>query len=198
VRDTATQISYTGGAELVDPRMSNDYGLDTTEKAMSAHIGKLELDCPAAIAVSSLYRAANAVRNHLTNTVLREHGLSWSGFVVLWVVGIFDGLETRHAARAAAISKGTLTGVAKTLEARGWLRRETDPGDRRLVQLSLTEAGIALMEELYPAFNAAEAEVVARIAPAHRPKLTAHLRTMVRTVEEMGSGHGHDLVIRRG
>jgi len=182
--------------------MSRDYGLglglDTTEKAMSAHLGKLELDFPAALAVSSLYRAANAVRNHLTNTVLRSHDLSWTGFVVLWVVWIFDGLETRHAAQAAAISKGTLTGVAKTLEARGWLRRETDPGDRRLVQLSLTDSGVALMEELYPRFNAAEAEVVARIAPAHLPGLTEHLRTMVRTVEEMGWDAGTDgPVIRR-
>src|SRR5215469_18071500 len=110
--------------------MGNAYGLAATEKAMNARIGKLQLDFPAALAVSSLYRAANAVRNHLTNTVLREHDLSWTGFVVLWVVWIFDGLETRHAARSAAISKGTLTGVAKTLQARGWLEWEVDASDR--------------------------------------------------------------------
>ena len=165
--------------------MPNDYGLAATEKAMSAHLGKLDLDFPAALAVSSLYRAANAVRNHLTNTVLREHDLSWTGFVVLWVVWIFDGLETRHAAQSAAISKGTLTGVAKTLESRGWLLREPDAADRRLVRLRLTAAGVALMEELYPKFNAAEAEVVARIGAGGLPELTGHLRTMVRTVEEM-------------
>src|SRR5215469_1966132 len=118
--------------------MGDEYGLAATEKAMNQRVGHLPLDFAAASAVSSLYRAANAVRNHLTNTVLREHDLSWTGFVVLWVVWIFDGLETRHAAQSAAISKGTLTGVAKTLEARGWLRRETDPGDRRLVHLVLT------------------------------------------------------------
>ena len=168
--------------------MSNDFGLAATEKAMSAHIGKMRLDFPAALAVSSLYRAANAVRNHLTNSVLREHDLSWTGFVVLWVVWIFDGLETRHAAQSAAISKGTLTGVVKTLEARGWLTREVDTADRRLVQLRLTESGVALMEELYPKFNAAEAEVIARIEAGDLPGLTEHLRTMVATVEEMEWG----------
>jgi MarR family transcriptional regulator, organic hydroperoxide resistance regulator len=168
--------------------MSNDFGLAATEKAMSAHIGKMRLDFPAALAVSSLYRAANAVRNHLTNSVLREHDLSWTGFVVLWVVWIFDGMETRHAAQSAAISKGTLTGVAKTLESRGWLTREIDAADRRLVQLRLTPAGVALMEELYPKFNAAEAEVVARIEAGDLPALTEHLRTMVTTVEEMEWG----------
>lgn len=172
--------------------MSNDFGLAATEKAMSAHIGRMQLDFPAALAVSSLYRAANAVRNHLTNSVLREHDLSWTGFVVLWVVWIFDGLETRHAAQSAAISKGTLTGVAKTLESRGWITREVHAADRRLVWLRLTPAGVALMEEIYPKFNAAEAEVIARIERDGLPGLTAQLRTMVSTVEEMEWGADAD------
>ena len=165
--------------------MGNEYGLAATEKAMNARIGHLPLDFAAATAVSSLYRAANAVRNHLTNTVLREHDLSWTGFTVLWSVWIFGDLETRHAATSAAISKGTLTGVAKTLEARGWLTRETDTRDRRQVHLKLTEQGLALMEDLYPRFNAAEAEVVARISRDDLPDLTDRLRTMVTTVEDM-------------
>jgi DNA-binding MarR family transcriptional regulator len=165
--------------------MGNEYGLAATEKAMNERIGHLPLDFAAATAVSSVYRAANAVRNHLTNTVLREHDLSWTGFVVLWSVWIFDGMETRHAATSAAISKGTLTGVAKTLEARGWLTRETDERDRRQVHLKLTAQGLALMEDLYPRFNAAEAQVVARIDAAGLPGLTGYLRTMVATVEEM-------------
>jgi MarR family transcriptional regulator, organic hydroperoxide resistance regulator len=165
--------------------MSKGYGLADTEKAMSSHIARLALDLPAASALSSLFRAANSIRNHLTNTVLREHDLSWTGFVVLWSVWIYDGLETRHAAESAAISKGTLTGVANTLEARGWLRRQVDDADRRLVHLVLTDAGVHLMEQLYPQFNAAEAEVVGRIAPDHLTSVTDGLRTMVITVEEM-------------
>ena len=165
--------------------MGNEYGLAATEKAMNERIGHLPLNFAAATAVSSVYRAANAVRNHLTNSVLREHDLSWTGFVVLWSVWIFDGMETRHAATSAAISKGTLTGVAKTLEARGWLTRETDERDRRQVHLRLTAEGLALMDDLYPRFNAAEAEVVARISAAGLPELTGYLRTMVATVEQM-------------
>jgi DNA-binding MarR family transcriptional regulator len=168
-----------------DQGVSNGYGLAETEKAMGKHIAELTLNVPAATALSSLYRAANAIRNHLTNTVLREHDLSWTGFVVLWCVWIFDGLETRHAAESAAISKGTLTGVAKTLESRGLLRREVDVADRRLVHLVLTPAGVELMEDLYPRFNAAEAEVVARLEAGDLVFLTGNLRTLVSTVEEV-------------
>jgi DNA-binding MarR family transcriptional regulator len=163
--------------------MPDRHTLAETEKAMSAHVSGLPLDFPAAAAVSSLYRAANAVRVYLTNSVLREHGLTWTGFVVLWVVWIWDGAETRHAAESAAISKATLTGVVKTLEARGLMTRRVSDSDRRLVNLELTPAGAALMKELYPTFNAAEAEIVAALSPRKLTDLTDSLRSIVTELE---------------
>lgn len=150
---------------------------------MNEHINELPLDFAASAAVSSLYRAANAVRLHLTNTVLREHGLTWSGFVVLWVVWIWDGMETRRAAEAAAISKATLTGVVKNLEVRCLVTRSTSEVDRRLVNLNLTQAGKDLMKELYPVFNAAEADVMAGLSDRSRQTLTSNLRSIVTDLE---------------
>jgi DNA-binding MarR family transcriptional regulator len=150
---------------------------------MTAHVSDLPLNLPAAAAVSSLYRAANAVRVHLTNSVLRERGLTWTGFVVLWVVWIWDGMETRRAAESAAISKATLTGVVKTLEARGLINRRVSDTDRRLVNLELTPAGVVLMKELYPIFNAAEAEAVAGLSPRSLAQLTNSLRSIVTGLE---------------
>jgi len=160
---------------------------------MSTHVSDLPLNFAAAAAVSSLYRAANAVRLHLTNSVLREHGLSWTGFVVLWVVWIWDGLETRRAADSAAISKATLTGVVKTLEARGLITRRVSETDRRLVNLELTPSGVTLMKELYPAFNAAEAEMVAGLSPRSLAQLTNSLRSIVTELETKPSTRGDAL-----
>jgi MarR family transcriptional regulator, organic hydroperoxide resistance regulator len=163
--------------------MPDRHTLAETEQAMNAHVSDLALNFPAAAAVSSLYRAANAVRVYLTNSVLREHGLTWTGFVVLWVVWIWDGLETRRAAENAAISKATLTGVVKTLESRGLMTRRISDTDRRLVNLELTPAGMALMKKLYPAFNAAEAEIVAGLTPRGLNQLTNSLRSIVTELE---------------
>jgi DNA-binding MarR family transcriptional regulator len=102
---------------------------------------------------------------------------------VLWVVWIWDGLETRHAAENAAISKATLTGVVKTLEARGLMTRRVSATDRRLVNLELTPAGLTLMKELYPAFNAAETEVVAGLSPKSLAQLTNSLRSIIAELE---------------
>ena len=157
-----------------------------TERAMREHVESLGLDFEAAHAVSSIYRAANAVRSYIWNELLRPYDLSWTGWVVLWVVWIFDGMETRHAAEAAAISKATLTGVARTLESRGWLEKRGRTDDRRLVELYLTAEGKKLMEELYPKFNAIETKVVGRLSDRDTKSMTQNLREIVTTIEETG------------
>jgi DNA-binding MarR family transcriptional regulator len=155
---------------------------------MRSHVAELELDFEAAHAVSSIYRAANAVRSYVTNEVLRPYDVSWTGFVVLWVVWIWDRLETRRAAEAAAISKATLTGVVKTLEARGWIERTVRTDDRRLVELSLTPEGLTLMEELYPRFNAIESQVVAGLSSKRKKEMTSSLREIVTALEQTQGG----------
>jgi DNA-binding MarR family transcriptional regulator len=164
--------------------MPDRHTLAETEKAMLTRIDRLPLDLPAAHAMSSLYRAANAVRNHITNTVLRERDLTWTGYVILWVTWIWDGIETRHAAEAAGISKATVTGVVKTLQSRGWITREVDGTDRRRVHLRVTPDGLALMEDLYPAFNAVESQVVSKLSKRAVADLTRSLRTIVTCLEE--------------
>ena len=68
-------------------------------------------------AVSNVYRAGTAVRNHMERTVLAEYDLSWVAFTVLWILWIWDTQETGHVAEEAGVTKGTLTGVIKTLQA---------------------------------------------------------------------------------
>ena len=102
-------------------------------------------------------------------------------------------LETRRAADSAAISKATLTGVVKTLEARGLITRRVSETDRRLVNLELTPSGVTLMKELYPAFNAAEAEMVAGLSPRSLAQLTNSLRSIVTELETKPSTRGDAL-----
>ena len=63
------------------------------------------------------------------------------------------------------------------------MTRRVGDTDRRLVNLELTPAGLSLMKELYPAFNAAEAEVVAGLSPRSLAQLTNSLRSIVTELE---------------
>jgi DNA-binding MarR family transcriptional regulator len=157
--------------------------LAETERAVTDRLSGLPIDMSAMAAVSNIYRAANVVRNHLERTVLAPHELTWTGWVVLWVVWIWGDIETRHIAAEAGISKGTLTGVIGTLENRGLLKRRTHPDDARRVLVSLTPKGRRLMGTLFPQFNAEEALVTQALSSAETTTLARSLRKIVADVE---------------
>jgi DNA-binding MarR family transcriptional regulator len=168
--------------------MPDQHSLEETERATQERVGRLAVDFPAAHAISSLYRAANAARSHLTNTVLRRHDLTWTGFLVMWLLWLWQSMETRHVAESVGISKATLTGVTKTLMARGLIDRVPSDVDRRLVLLRLSDKGEELMAELYPEFNKAEAELVDGIPAPEVAVLTEALRRIVTIAEEHEPG----------
>jgi DNA-binding MarR family transcriptional regulator len=166
--------------------MTGHHTLAETERAVSERLGGLPLDFKAMAVVSNLHRAAGAIRNHVEQTVLRQSDLTWTGFVVLWVIWIWGEPETRHAAEEAGISKGTLTGVVKTLEARGLVARSAHPSDGRLVLLRLTPEGQALMERLFPAFNDEETFVLGGLSDRKAADLAAGLRHILTHLENEG------------
>ncbi|MEU5096223.1 MarR family transcriptional regulator [Streptomyces sp. NPDC020996] len=174
--------------------MPGQRSITETESLVSAKLGGFPIRREQMAAVANIYRAASAVRQHLENSVLRGSDLTWTAFVVLWVVWVFGESETRHVADEAGISKGTLTGVARTLESRGLLRRAAHPSDGRLVLLSLTDKGEDLMRRVFPEFNEEEAFVTARLSDAECRGLAEGLRQVVRQVEEYGEERRRELL----
>jgi DNA-binding MarR family transcriptional regulator len=166
-------------------RLSGDgqHTLAETEHAVADRLRGLPIDVAAMAVVSNIYRAAGAVRNHFERTVLQPYELTWTAWVVLWVVWIWRDIETRHVAAEAGISKGTLTGVASTLERRGLLSRRAHPGDARRVLLTLTGAGGELMDKLFPEFNRAEQSVTADLGDRDKLQLAQALRAIVQHLE---------------
>jgi DNA-binding MarR family transcriptional regulator len=166
---------------------AGQFTLAETERAVAERLRGLSVDMSAMAVVGNIYRAAGSVRNYFERTVLRPQELTWTAWVVLWVVWIWGEIETRHVAAEAGISKGTLTGVVGTLERRGLLARHGHPADGRRVLLSMTAAGSELMEKLFPEFNRAEQLVVANLTEPDKLLLAQALRAIVQHVEESDS-----------
>src|SRR6266853_56213 len=146
------------------------------EREIRARIGDSELDFAAMAAVSNIYRAANAIRNHMEQNVLAAEDLSWAAFTVLFVLWVWGDQQTRHLAAEAGVTKGTLTGVLKTLEKRGLARRRAHESDGRLVLVSLEPKGLGVIERLFPAFNMGEAFVSASLSEREKSQLASLLR----------------------
>ena len=167
--------------------MAGPFTLAETERQVTERLGSLPLDYSAMAVASNLFRAANAVRNHLERSVLAQHNLSWTGFVVLWVTWIWEPIETRQIALEGGFSKATLTGVLTTLQDRGWVTRERSQTDGRLVLVRLTDEGRGLMTNLFPEFNLEEQHISGPIEAGRRDELAEMLRLITVNVERTDS-----------
>ncbi len=153
------------------------------ERKVVEQLGHLPLDFRAMAAVSNLFRASAAVRRHMESKVLADDRLSWTSFVVLWVLWVWGEMEARDLAAAVGISRPTSTGVVTTLEGRGLVRRRPNAEDGRMVRVSLTPAGRRKIERLFPRFNAEETAVASRLSREDQEALARMLRAVLRTVD---------------
>ncbi|MCE9621928.1 MAG: MarR family transcriptional regulator [Actinomycetia bacterium] len=161
----------------------DDRDLVRAERDVRAAFTGLDLDLTSLAAVSNIFRAATAVRNHMEGGVLAQHELSWSAFTSLFVLRVWGEMDARTLAAEAGVTAATLTGVMKTLEARQLLRRKTDRADGRRVLVTLTASGRKAVDEIMPAFNRHERLVTQALTEEEQIDLAHVLRTILRTVE---------------
>ena len=116
--------------------------------------------------------------------VLRGHGLTMWGYIVLLALG--DEPVRTQAALAESIGadKTRIIGVLDGLQQAGLIRRDPDPDDRRVHLLSLTEAGQRLRAEAQAGIQRQEDRVLALLPPADR-------RSFVRALQILSSALAH-------
>jgi DNA-binding MarR family transcriptional regulator len=153
--------------------------VSSAERDIRSRLSGQELDFTAMSAVSNIYRSGSAVRNHMERSILSEYDLSWVAFTVLWVLWIWGEQETGHVAAETGVTKGTLTGVIKTLQGRKLLRRIPHLDDRRRVSINLTKAGERLIAEVFPQFNEHETFAVSALSHNEQLELARLLRLVL-------------------
>ena len=73
----------------------DDRDLLRAERDVRAAFTGLDLDLTSLAAVSNIFRAATAVRNHMESGVLERHELSWSAFTTLFVLRVWGEMDAR-------------------------------------------------------------------------------------------------------
>lgn len=163
--------------------VSEDPGaLAQAERDVRAGIGDQPFDFEAMALISNICGVANVVRHHMEHKVLSDYDLSWGAFTVMFALWIWGEQETRHLAAEAGVTKGTLTGVLKTLESRGFVTRDAHGSDGRLVVVRLLPAGRHAIEDLFPRFHEQERFVSSGLSEEERARLASCLRVIMRTV----------------
>ncbi|MXW90391.1 MAG: winged helix-turn-helix transcriptional regulator [Rhodospirillaceae bacterium] len=97
---------------------------------------------------------------------------------VLLLVQANPGSNQTRIGRALGIDRSTLVSIVDALEARGLVRREPSPTDRRSHALVLTADGGAFLRAIRPRLDAHEAEIARGLTPAERAQLIDMLQRL--------------------
>jgi len=161
----------------------NDHVVLEAERDIRARLGDRSFDFEALLAVSNIYRAANAVRNRMEREVLTPVGLTWGGFTILFVLWVWGDRETAQLADDCGLAKGTLSGMLTTLEKTGLVDRSRHPADGRRVRVTLSDSGRDTIEAVFPEFNRYEAKFTAGLDDGERRELARLLRLVTATAD---------------
>ena len=107
---------------------------------------------PAACSGSTLGLLFRQVRVAMWAQMERElaaagHELTFSQYITL--KNLSDGSAgVTDLARAAELNPGAMTRLLDRLEARGYVARVADPSDRRALNILLTDAGVAIWQDI--------------------------------------------------
>jgi DNA-binding MarR family transcriptional regulator len=173
-------------ARVRGPFASNDdTDLRAAEVAVTAAFGGMPLDFHALLAVTNVFRAATAMRNHIERTILAQHRLSWSAFVSLFVLRVWGPQESHQLAAEAGVTGGTLTGVLNTLERRGFAQRTSHVTDGRRVIVKATPEGHGVVDSIMPHINRVERVMTGHLAEPERDELSRLLRKVLRKLDEL-------------
>jgi len=154
-------------------------GILAAEVDIQARLGDRSVDFESLHAVSNIYRAASSIRRTAERGILAEANLSWGGFTILWVLWIWNDMDTARLAAECDLAKGTLTGMLSTLEKQDLVSRSRLDSDRRKVIVRLTPAGKRRIESIVPTFNLFEAEMTEGLTSDEKQTLSSLLRRVI-------------------
>lgn len=109
---------------------------------------------------------------------LKGTGLTVGQPKVLDYLRNHNGASQKEIAKACHIEPGSLSVLLGRMEDQGLLHRQAPAGNRRTLQVFLTETGTARMEQVTQAFTALEAQAFRNIAPEDRATLSRVLQAV--------------------
>ncbi|HEY8564393.1 MAG TPA: MarR family transcriptional regulator [Beijerinckiaceae bacterium] len=111
--------------------------------------------------------------------VEREYGLPRPEYVVVYSLGLRDGVTARDISLSYGFPKNSLSRAIQGLERKGLIARTPHPNDKRSLLLELTPAGRQLFEQTLPRFVAAQEDMLRVLSGPERETLSVLLAKIV-------------------
>jgi MarR family transcriptional regulator, lower aerobic nicotinate degradation pathway regulator len=109
----------------------------------------------------------------------RAYELTPVQYAALVAIQTHPGIDATRLSAVIAFDRSTLGNVIERLEAKQLIERKPSREDRRVKLLYLTRAGVALLRDIMPSVDRAQARMLQPLKPADRMTLMALLTQLV-------------------
>jgi len=100
-------------------------------------------------------------------------------FAALVGIHTHPGIDATRLSAVIAFDRSTLGSVIERLESKGYIERKPSAEDKRVKLLCPTKSGAAVLRDIMPAVDRAQARMLEPLKPADRKTLTALLTQLV-------------------
>lgn len=115
-----------------------------------------------------------------------EHGLSPARVRLLTTLHRHPGSRMRDLADVLGVSGRAITPLVDALESDGLITRQSDPGDRRAFRLTLTDAGLGMIDQIADLQQQVSEDIFSGMSNEDQRDLARLLRTFLDTVPDPG------------
>ena len=130
------------------------------------------------------WRAFLTAHAHVTRAISRDLAdaglpdLSW--YDLLWALyrRTDRRLRVNELAREVVLSPTAMSRFVDRVEAAGYVRRDSDPADRRALQVTITPEGVDLLRRMWPVYEAGIERHFAAFLGKSAPRVRAMLQRM--------------------
>jgi len=100
-------------------------------------------------------------------------------YAALVAIRTHPGIDATRLSAVIAFDRSTLGNVIERLESKAWVERKPSRDDKRIKLLTLTRAGAALLRDIMPSVDRAQARMLQPLKPADRKTLLALMTQLV-------------------
>jgi MarR family transcriptional repressor of emrRAB len=169
---SAKDLDYWSFVELAKERLDHEFD---------------DNDARATRVILTLNRAASLVTYDLESSIHRPRGGSWSAFRMMFVIWLAGPMEPNVVANLAGMSRAAVSNLAKTLVARGLLRKDAAAVDGRAVTLTLTDAGLAEIRDIFREQNRRETSWASVLTDIEQDLLVMLLEKLMSQRDQVGA-----------
>ena len=126
-----------------------------------------------------LFRRMQQIAVSIFMEECRSFDLTPVQYAALIAIHTHPGIDATRLSAVIAFDRSTLGSVIERLEAKDYVERKPAPEDKRIKLLYLTKPGAAMLRDIIPAVERAQARMLQPLKPADRKALLELLAQLV-------------------